>query len=108
MVNCSCYHDEVNFIGQRGVCWGTKEKEPCSCGGAEAKCDFYDYVRERAKKPPTNYDSLIQKTPEEMAKWIESIEPAACPSREDHGDDCHFVGTCTECWLDWLKRECEV
>lgn len=41
MADCSCYHNDVNFIGERGVCWGTKEKEPCRCGGDETKCDFY-------------------------------------------------------------------
>lgn len=45
---CKCYHAERNFIGKIGVCWGTKECEACSCGGDESKCDFYDYVRERA------------------------------------------------------------
>lgn len=38
---CECYHDDINFIGERGVCWGAKEKEPCRCGGDESKCDFY-------------------------------------------------------------------
>lgn len=41
MADCSCYHNDINFIGERGVCWGTKEKEPCRCGGDETKCDFY-------------------------------------------------------------------
>lgn len=99
MVNCSCYHDEINFIGQRGVCWGTKEMEPCSCGGDAAKCDFYDYVRERAKKPSTNYDSLIRKTPEEMAAWI-ADHPLV--SEYDENNPKHRA------WLEWLKRECEV
>lgn len=68
---CICYHDEPNFLHERGVCYGTKEKEPCSCGGDETKCDFYEEVRSRAKKPETNYDRLISKSPEEMAKWLE-------------------------------------
>ena len=55
-------------------------------------------------EPMTNYDSLIRKTPEEMVGWIESIEPAACPWRDDHGDNCHFAH-CRDCWLDWLQKE---
>ena len=47
-MNCKCYHAERNFLGKIGVCWGTKECEACTCGGEESKCDFYDYVRERA------------------------------------------------------------
>ena len=49
-MSCKCYHADRNFIGKIGVCWGTKECEPCSCNGDEAKCDFYDYVRNRARK----------------------------------------------------------
>ena len=67
---CKCYHAERNFIGKIGVCWGTKECEACSCGGDEAKCDFYDYVRERAKslsQKPTNADRLRAMTDEELA-----------------------------------------
>lgn len=47
-MKCHAYHDDINFLGERGICWGTKEEEACSCGGDESKCDFYDYVRKRA------------------------------------------------------------
>ena len=50
MVDCSCYHDEKNFLGKRGVCWGTKEREACSCGGDAAKCDFYPEKKSTAKR----------------------------------------------------------
>lgn len=55
----------------------------------------------------TNYDRLISKTPEELAEWIESIEPAARLWRDDHGDDCTHTD-CVSCWLDWLKSPVEV
>lgn len=59
------------------------------------------------KTPPTtNYNRLISKTPEELAEWIESIEPAACPWRDDHGDDCRFTH-CLDCWINWLKATVE-
>ena len=62
-----------------------------------------DYVQFKTKpKPQTNYDYVISKTPEELTEWIESIEPAACPWRDDHGDNCRFTH-CRDCWLDWLK-----
>jgi hypothetical protein len=70
--------------------------EPCSCGGDAAKCDFYDYVRERAKKPITNYDLLIRKTPEEMAAWIVD-HPVV--SEYDENNPQH------KAWLEWLKME---
>lgn len=102
---CLCYHDEKNFLHECGVCYGTKEKEPCSCGGDPAKCDFYEEVREKYIHR-TNHDLLISKTPEELAEWIESIEPSACPWRDDHGDNCRFAH-CRDCWLSWLKSPVE-
>lgn len=32
----------------RAVCYGTKEKEECGCGGDQRKCNFYEYIRRRA------------------------------------------------------------
>lgn len=37
---CPCYHDYINFLHKRGVCWGTQELEPCVCGGDPSKCDL--------------------------------------------------------------------
>lgn len=31
-------------------CWGTRECDPCSCGGDETKCDFYPEKRSKAMK----------------------------------------------------------
>lgn len=31
-----------------GVCYGTKEKDVCNCGGDKRKCSFYEIVREKA------------------------------------------------------------
>ena len=59
---------------------------------------------EKKTPPVTNYASIIRKTPGELAEWIMSIEPAACPFRDDHGDDCRF-SHCAQCWLDWMKEE---
>lgn len=48
---CECYR--TRFKGAtdaaQGYCIGTKECEDCSCGGNELKCDFYEYIRERAR-----------------------------------------------------------
>ena len=35
---CACYH-KIN--GDRCECWGTKERETCTCGGDPMKCDKY-------------------------------------------------------------------
>lgn len=58
MQTCTCYHEENRIIyvychltGKPvplnttvGVCWGTKEREECSCKGDELKCNFYNKV----------------------------------------------------------------
>lgn len=49
-------------------------------------------------------DDLRAMSDEELAEWIMSTEPAACPFRDDHGDDCRF-SHCKDCWLDWLRQE---
>lgn len=96
---CKCYHAERNFLGKIGVCWGTKECEACSCGGDESKCDFYDYVRERASlsQKQTHADRIRAMTDEEMAKWICTIE---CEPVEDCA-----TRDCRECVLEWLRQE---
>ena len=42
-----------NWAGTNGRCWGTKECEPCYCGGDESKCDFYPKKREEVKTVQT-------------------------------------------------------
>ena len=68
--NCDCYHTEkrrdyiyhpitkepIGYDIKVGVCWGTKEREECSCGGDKTQCDFYPEVR---KKEVQEEDSLI-------------------------------------------------
>lgn len=55
MEKCNCYHEEKRICGWLspqvpvtkpvGVCWGTKEREECSCGGDQSKCNFYPEKR---------------------------------------------------------------
>ena len=88
MVDCSCYHDEKNFLGKRGVCWGTKEREACSCGGDAAKCDFYPDKRKMKKE--TNYDRVHALDEEELAAFLAIITT---------GDTSDRVR-----WLKWLRQ----
>lgn len=57
----------------------------------------------RVKKPMTNYDLLISKTPEELAEYIRVFFPEVCPPGNCPGED-----SCYKCWLDWLKSPVEV
>lgn len=45
MKKCSCWHC--------GTCWGTKEREECSCNGDEYKCDFYPEKRKEVEHMKT-------------------------------------------------------
>lgn len=64
---CLCYHNEY----EHGVCYGTKEKEPCSCGGDPTKCDFYEEVREKY----FNADKLIKENPKVIVTVTKSKDP---------------------------------
>ena len=37
-----------------GVCYGTKEKDVCNCGGDRRKCSFYERVRAEAAEEKKN------------------------------------------------------
>ena len=41
MERCECYH--------YGTCWGTREREECTCGGDTTKCNFYPEKRKEKK-----------------------------------------------------------
>lgn len=42
---CSCYDDRQRYDGRRGICLGTRECDPCNCGGDVRQCDFYPEKR---------------------------------------------------------------
>lgn len=50
MAKCSAFHENPHNNGW-DRCWATKETETCSCGGDEAKCDFYPEKRKKAAVP---------------------------------------------------------
>ncbi len=98
---CECYRADRNFLGEVGVCWGTAERDACSCGGDKSKCDFYPSVREKGKKPQTNADRIRGYTDEELAELIANYAGCAhCPGYHVPCDN-----RCKEHWLDWLKQE---
>ena len=40
-VPCHCYEEGHRYLKDHGTCNGTKDREPCTCGGDERKCDYY-------------------------------------------------------------------
>ena len=65
---CKCFHkeEEVIYFTDHtvshlvGVCWGTKEKDQCSCNGDQLKCDFYPKVREQATQGQLKLSKIIR------------------------------------------------
>ena len=41
ITKCSCWEKGHWFIEGYDTCNGTREREPCRCGGDRNKCDFY-------------------------------------------------------------------
>ena len=46
MEKCDCW---IKGVYNFPYCNGTKEQDPCKCGGDRSKCDFYAEVRQKAK-----------------------------------------------------------
>ena len=60
----------------------------------------------------TNYDRLVSKTPEELAKYLTQAwydgPVFECPARSSVGvDRCAEVKDCEDCFLDWLRSPVE-
>lgn len=67
-MKCECYHtiERIKQIPNPltggtmrqkvdvGVCWGTREKDECTCGGDKSKCDFYPKEEEPKPFPKDN------------------------------------------------------
>lgn len=109
---CLCYHDEQNFLHECGVCYGTKEKEPCSCGGNPTKCDFYEEVREKYIHQ-THADKFRSMSDEELAEYFPT-HASLCPDLEENKMVCkgaNFMADdemCRQCWLNWLKQDAQM
>lgn len=85
-INCSNCINEWELYGITGLCPG------CDNGSR-----YEPVKRKRApRKPLTNYDRLISKTPEELAAWI-ADHPVV--SEYDENNPQH------KAWLEWLKQE---
>lgn len=88
MNKCKCWHEAnpAQNYGCNGRCYGTKECDPCHCGGDEAKCDFYPEKIQEAKR--------MGKTPEEIKKGLEACAGDrcdCCPYRSFAGDCVEFL-----------------
>lgn len=87
MSKCPCYRDEPNWLHERGVCWGTKEMEPCSCGGDESKCNFYEDLRRKAEREKAKLE--LDKTAIHKAAWdvVSGVMKTNCRETYSWHDD---------------------
>lgn len=113
---CTAYHDDINFLGKPGICWGTKEMESCSCGGDKRKCDFYDYVRQEATPKMTNGDVIRSKSDYDLADFLAAILDNCYHLGTTHpmrncNKDCPMYNCCNNTKLnnieEWLNQEVE-
>ena len=85
-------------------------EEPCINCDAVGGNRPSEYYPKKHPKPVTNYDRIVDKTPEELAEWIETI--ANCDSCQYswslgkcRGGDGTSHATCRLKWLEWLQQE---
>ena len=100
---CDCYRvetEQYRSMDENGVsgcghikvpcCWGTKERDACSCGGDGTKCDFYESVRAGATDILKN-DAETREYLESLPKIYMIAKWAGCGVRE-----FPFVGKCDD------------
>ena len=95
----------MNFlVDLRNGCCEVEPEELNKRGGGNRMKDYPPYLDyPKPRKPQTNYDCVISKTPEEMAEflshgvWHWECENCKKPRRHMIKDS-----DCTKCWLNWL------
>lgn len=64
-------------------------------------CEFQN------RKPITNYDRIISKTPEELADFLYATWKEQDAFKKDVCERCPDTSCQPKCWLDWLKQQTE-
>lgn len=93
----------------------------CIYRTADDKCEFWsDYGKgvvyycdfdDCEEKKPTNADRIRSMTDEKLAEWASIREMCfiyhLLINDPDLRNKCRIYENCKDCWLDWLKEECE-
>lgn len=68
MDKCECYIEDRQLVDYTPLmkplyktvtlCFGTKERDQCSCNGDRTKCDFYPEVREKGRESVGIQDAI--------------------------------------------------
>ena len=64
-------------------------------------CEFQN------RKPITNYDLIISKTPEELADYLYATWKEQDAFCKDVCERCSDISCQPKCWLNWLNEEGE-
>lgn len=59
------------------------------------------------EKPKTNGDSIRTLSDEKLTKFLSGNCPGIFGGWLMHSDKCNGFDSCQECWLNWLKQECD-
>lgn len=110
---CTAYHNTINYLGKPGVCWGTKEIEPCFCEGDMSKCDFYENLRKAAAPKITNGYRLRAMSNYELAEFLTEIMDNCFAlghfNRYECNKNCPMYNCCNNQKFDnvedWLGQE---
>ena len=70
---CSSYHTETG----EARCWGTREMDPCSCGGDRRQCSFYPEVREQAEREHPRMNRTLPEQLRAMEAGYKRMSPHA-------------------------------
>ena len=59
------------------------------------------------RKPITNYDRIINKTPEELADFLYATWKQQDAFSKNVCEKCQDTSCQPKCWLNWLREECD-
>ena len=83
-------------------CFGTKERDMCSCGGDRSKCDFYPDIRAEARKDDKMYYETKGRL--DFVATVDDIK-VAIRDKEWHRKDWSFDSTFELMWEDRFIKD---
>lgn len=110
MEKCGCYFEDYD----RPECWGTKERDVCSCGGDKTKCNFYPEIKEEALNKSKMKIYQIHECGGEWENHYDHIvasylsEEKAIAEKERLEIEETEAGKCHSCPLYYCQVECEI
>ena len=91
MNKCKHWHEECPaYQGYTGHCHGTKECDPCKCGGDASKCDFYPEMRHGAQSELEAAQDKISQLEKQIDRMLDQMhgDCGVCKHKEAIGAPC--------------------